>query len=93
MIWERLRGTPFSVERLQPAVFVHFGSSREYWHMTAGDPELADLCGWTTQAAAWIGGESAQYCPACAGQRRGRGPGPHPVSCRCSSWTAGWRPR
>ena len=55
VIWERLRGTPFGVERLQPAVFVHFGSSREYWHMTAGDPELADLCGWTAQAAAWAG--------------------------------------
>jgi fucokinase len=54
VIWERLRGTPFGVERLQPAVFVHFGSSREYWHMTAGDPELADLCGWTTQTAAWV---------------------------------------
>ena len=54
VIWERLRGTPFGVERLQPAVFVHFGSSREYWHMTAGDPELADLCGWTAQAAAWV---------------------------------------
>jgi fucokinase len=53
VLWERLRGTPFGVERLQPAVFVHFGSSREYWRMTAGDPELADLCGWTTQAAAW----------------------------------------
>ena len=60
VIWERLRGTPFGVERLQPAVFVHFGSSREYWHMTAGDPELADLCGWTAQAAAWTGiGEAA----------------------------------
>ena len=55
VIWERLRGTPFGVERLQPAVFVHFGSSREYWHMTAGDPELADLCGWTARAAAWAG--------------------------------------
>ena len=54
VIWERLRGTLFSVERLQPAVFVHFGSSREYWHMTAGDPELADLCGWTAQAAARV---------------------------------------
>ena len=56
VIWERLRGTLFGVERLQPAVFVHFGSSREYWHMTAGDPELADLCGWTAQTAAWLDG-------------------------------------
>ena len=59
VIWERLRGTPFGVERLQPAVFVHFGSSREYWHMTAGDPELVDLCGWTAQAAAWASSSEA----------------------------------
>ena len=59
VIWERLRGTPFAVERLQPAVFVHFGSSREYWHMTAGAPELADLCGWTARAAAWAGSGEA----------------------------------
>jgi fucokinase len=53
VIWDRLRGTTFTVERLQPAVFVHFGTSREYWQMAAGDPELADLCGWTPSAAAW----------------------------------------
>ena len=65
VIWERLRGTPFGVERLQPAVFVHFGSSREYWHMTAGDPELADLCGWTAQAAAFTA------FPAASGEGQG----------------------
>ncbi len=27
--------------------------------MTAGDPELADLCGWTAQAAAWAGSSEA----------------------------------
>ena len=60
VIWERLRGTPFGVEQLQPAVFIHFGSSREYWQMAAGDPALADLCGWTARAAAWVGsGEAA----------------------------------
>lgn len=53
VIWDRLRGTPFTVERLQPAVFVHFGTSREYWQMVAGEPGLADLCGWTPSAAAW----------------------------------------
>ena len=53
VLWERLRGTPFTVERLQPAVFVHFGTSREYWQMAAGDPELAALCGWTPSAASW----------------------------------------
>jgi fucokinase len=53
-IWDILRGTPFSVERLQPAVFVHFGTSAEYWHMAAADVELARLCSWDQQAAAWI---------------------------------------
>ena len=43
VIWERLRGAVFSVERLQPAVFVHFGSTAEYWRMAAGDEALARL--------------------------------------------------
>ena len=47
IIWERLRGTPFAVERLQPAAFAHFGTSQEYWRMAAGDPDLARLCGWS----------------------------------------------
>lgn len=55
VIWESLRhSTPFTVERLQPAVFVHFGTSYEYWHMVAADPELARACGWTPRAAAWM---------------------------------------
>lgn len=53
VLWERLRGAPFTVERLQPAVFVHFGTSREYWQMAAGDPALADLAGWAASAASW----------------------------------------
>jgi fucokinase len=57
VIWSLLRGTPFAVEQVQPAVFVHFGSSREYWQMAAADPELAALCGWEGQAASW-GGEA-----------------------------------
>ncbi|MCU0501395.1 MAG: hypothetical protein MUC51_06455, partial [Anaerolineae bacterium] len=47
IIWQRLRGTPFAVERLQPAAFAHFGASLEYWCMAAGDPDLARLCGWS----------------------------------------------
>ena len=27
-IWEHLRGVPFTVERLQPAGFLHFGTSK-----------------------------------------------------------------
>lgn len=52
-IWEHLRGAPFGVERLQPAVFVHFGSSHEYWRMVAGDASLATLCGWQADTASW----------------------------------------
>ena len=74
VIWERLRGTPFGVERLQPAVFVHFGSSREYWHMTAGDPELADLCGWTAQAAAWLDGANVDGAPVVLVNAAAEGP-------------------
>ncbi len=57
VIWERLRGTPFTVERLQPAVFVHFGTTYEYWRMVAADAELARLCDWATMAAAWARAE------------------------------------
>ncbi len=46
-IWEHLHGVPLSLEHLQPAVFVHLGTSREYWQMAAGDRGLAQLCGWT----------------------------------------------
>ena len=53
LIWDHLRGTPFTVERLQPAVFVHFGTSAEYWRMAAGDETLAELCGWERHAASY----------------------------------------
>ena len=46
-IWEHLRKIPLSVEHLQPAVFVHLGTSHEYWQMTAGDRALAQMCGWS----------------------------------------------
>jgi fucokinase len=55
VLWDSLRTVPFGVERLQPAVFVHFGTSEEYWQMVAADKRLAWLCGWTSQAAAWSG--------------------------------------
>ncbi len=58
VIWERLRGAAFGVERLQPAVFVHFGSSREYWRMAAGDAALAQMSGWQPDAASWPAAEA-----------------------------------
>ncbi len=54
VIWSRLRGTPLTVEQLQPAVFIHFGTSEEYWRMVAADEALAHLCGWSRHAAAWL---------------------------------------
>lgn len=52
MIWQELRGIPFTVERLQPAAFVHFGTSWEYWQRVAGDAELAAMCGWWPEGGA-----------------------------------------
>jgi fucokinase len=64
-IWDRvrslrqLRGAGLSVQRLQPAVFAHFGTTREYWAMiTAASvaqaaPDWARAAGWSAQAASW----------------------------------------
>lgn len=52
VIWQRLRGTSFTFERLQPAVFIHFGSSVEYWR-TASDDALRRICNWVPSAASW----------------------------------------
>jgi galactokinase/mevalonate kinase-like predicted kinase len=56
-IWERLRGVRFAVQRLQPAVFAHFGTTREYWAMVTAAPDWARAVGWTADAASWA-------CPA-----------------------------
>ena len=53
-IWTRLRGVPFTVERLQPAGFLHFGTSREYWTIVAAAPEWARTWGWTRHTASWL---------------------------------------
>jgi hypothetical protein len=53
VIWQRLRGTSFTSERLQPAMFIHFGTSREYWETVAADVDLQRICGWVSHAAAW----------------------------------------
>ncbi len=52
IIWQRLRGASFTSERLQPAMFIHFGTSQEYWQ-TVTDPEMQRVCAWVPQAAAW----------------------------------------
>jgi fucokinase len=56
VIWEHMRGVPFSVERLQPAVFLHFGTSREYWELVASSPDLARMCDWAQDTASWAPG-------------------------------------
>jgi fucokinase len=53
-IWDRLRGVPFSVERMQPAVFLHFGTSQEYWDLVANSPQLAEMCSWARHTASWV---------------------------------------
>jgi galactokinase/mevalonate kinase-like predicted kinase len=76
VIWERLRGTPFSVERLQPAVFVHFGSTAEYWRMAADDGELARLCGWEEAGAEERGSKGAGEWLVLINAAIGSAPGP-----------------
>ena len=54
VIWSQLKGTYFGVERLDPAVFVHFGTSAEYWRMVTSDETLRQLCGWSQHTASWL---------------------------------------
>jgi fucokinase len=64
VIWETLRGTPFSVERLHPALFVHFGTTREYLEVLQQGVKLLGACGWRDQAASWVA--SAPTSPVAA---------------------------
>jgi fucokinase len=61
VIWQALRETPLSVERLQPAFFAHLGTSLEYWRLLTGDAEAARTCVWTNRAASWrLGDDNEQ---------------------------------
>jgi len=55
LIWETLRGTPFSVERLSPAAFIHFGTTAEYLDLLRLGVRLFSSCGWRSQTASWLG--------------------------------------
>lgn len=57
--WDLLRGTPFSVERLHPAAFVHFGSTREYLQVLAESLHTLGGCGWQARAASWLPARNA----------------------------------
>ncbi len=52
VIWDHMRGTPLTCQPLQPAVFLHFGSTDEYWRTTS-DAALRRICNWAPAAASW----------------------------------------
>ncbi|MBC7236330.1 MAG: hypothetical protein H5T69_10845 [Chloroflexi bacterium] len=49
-IWAQLRGLPFGVEKLHPALFVHFGTTAEYLEVMRQGITL----GWSRDAASWV---------------------------------------
>ena len=58
VIWQRMRGTPLSCTRLRPAMFIHFGTSQEYWATVASESQaqgnqVRKVCGWSMDAAAF----------------------------------------
>ncbi|MCL5997268.1 MAG: hypothetical protein M1546_14615 [Chloroflexi bacterium] len=59
LIWQQVRGLPFTVEQLQPAMFIHFGTSQEYWHTVAADPSLRGVCSWATTVTSWLAEQAA----------------------------------
>jgi len=83
IIWRELRDLPFAVEQLQPAAFIHFGTTHEYWHTVASDPVLRQVCGWSARASDWleseamtVGNQLATISSAVEGAVR---PGEHPA--------------
>jgi len=54
LVWEMMRRTPFSVEVLQPAVFIHFGTTREYVDVLREGVRLFASCGWRGQTTSWV---------------------------------------
>lgn len=52
--WETLRGTPLSVERLDPAVFIHFGTTREYLDVLSEGVQAFSSCWWSPLAGSWV---------------------------------------
>ena len=54
LVWECLRGVSFTVERLDPAVFVHFGSTREYLQVLQEGVRALKACGWRSRTASWV---------------------------------------
>jgi len=63
-VWESLRGTAFGVETLRPAVFEHFGTTREYLAVLRQRLVTFSSCGWRGNCASWLD-------PVHAGQQNG----------------------
>ncbi len=61
-IWRHLRDVPFAVERLQPAAFLHFGTSQEYWSLLSDTPSALNMYGWTSPIASWLGEQDRAAC-------------------------------
>ena len=61
VLWRYLRDTAFWVERLQPAVFVHFGTSQEYWRLLAAEPVIAHTCGWQRHVSSYLAAAAQSY--------------------------------
>ena len=53
-VWDALRGTAFGVEYLRPALFVHFGTTREYVRFLRESLLALDACGWRASCASWV---------------------------------------
>ena len=53
-VWARLRGLPLSVERLHPAAFIHFGTTRDYLSLLQQGVSLFGSCGWGRCTASWL---------------------------------------
>ncbi len=52
VIWQRMRDTPLHCARLCPAMFIHFGTSIEYWTTVTSKNMAQTVCGWTNDVAA-----------------------------------------
>jgi fucokinase len=53
-IWQSLRGLPMTCEKLEPAAFIHFGTTQEYLELLQQGARVFEPCGWTRHAASWV---------------------------------------
>ena len=59
VIWSFLHGVPLSVEKLHPALFVHFGTTAEYLQVMRQGVDLLGNGGWSRQAASWVAADAS----------------------------------